>query len=108
MEPGRCEGRKVRRSRRAAGRRIGHVESRGNDREIPTPRQAAPPGGRSPRATVRAIVHQEDGRIPVMEVRTQAAEIDHAMNQEIVFARLCTGFAILALVIASVGLYGTT
>jgi macrolide transport system ATP-binding/permease protein len=41
-------------------------------------------------------------------VRTQAVEIDRAMNQEIVFARLCTGFAILALVIASVGLYGTT
>ncbi|MEO7134559.1 MAG: FtsX-like permease family protein [Vicinamibacterales bacterium] len=29
------------------------------------------------------------------------------MNQEIVFARLCTAFAILALLIASVGLYGT-
>lgn len=58
--------------------------------------------------TVREVVHQADSRIPVMEVRTQAAEIDRAMNQEIVFARLCTGFAFLALVIASVGLYGTT
>src|SRR5947207_6799555 len=29
------------------------------------------------------------------------------MNQEIIFARLCTAFAILALVIACVGLYGT-
>ena len=58
--------------------------------------------------TVREILHQADSRIPLMEVRTQAAEIDRAMNQEIVFARLCTGFAILALVIASVGLYGTT
>jgi hypothetical protein len=29
------------------------------------------------------------------------------MNQEILFARLCSGFAILALVIACVGLYGT-
>jgi len=43
----------------------------------------------------------------VMKVLTQAAEIDRTMNQEIVFARLCTGFAILALVIASIGLYGT-
>jgi predicted permease len=58
--------------------------------------------------TVRKIVHQADSHIPVMNVRTQAAEIDRAMNQEIIFARLCTGFAILALVIASVGLYGTT
>jgi macrolide transport system ATP-binding/permease protein len=57
--------------------------------------------------TVREIVHQADSRIPVMNVMTQAAEIDRSMNQEILFARLCTGFAILALVIASVGLYGT-
>jgi predicted lysophospholipase L1 biosynthesis ABC-type transport system permease subunit len=58
--------------------------------------------------TVREIVHQADSRIPLTDVRTQAAEIDQGMNQEIIFARLCTGFAILALVIAGVGLYGTT
>jgi predicted permease len=58
--------------------------------------------------TVRELVHRADDRIPVTDVRTQAAEIDRAMNQEIVFARLCTGFALLALVIAGVGLYGTT
>jgi ABC-type antimicrobial peptide transport system permease subunit len=40
-------------------------------------------------------------------VKTQAAEIDQTINQEIVFAKLCTAFAILALVIACVGLYGT-
>jgi predicted permease len=57
--------------------------------------------------TVQEIVHQADSRIPVMNVVTQAAEIDRTMNQEIIFARLCTGFAILALLIASVGLYGT-
>jgi predicted permease len=56
---------------------------------------------------VQEIVHQADSRIPVMNLKTQAAEIDGAMNQEITFARLCTGFAILALLIASVGLYGT-
>jgi macrolide transport system ATP-binding/permease protein len=57
--------------------------------------------------TVREIVHQADARVPVTNVRTQAAQIDQIMNQEIVFAKLCTGFAILALVIACVGLYGT-
>lgn len=57
--------------------------------------------------TVRKIVHEADSRIPLVNVRTQSAEIDRAMNQEIVFARLCTGFAILALLIAGVGLYGT-
>ena len=57
---------------------------------------------------VRDIVHQVDARLPLTNVKTQAAEIDQTMNQEIVFARLCTVFAILTLVIACVGLYGTT
>ena len=45
--------------------------------------------------------------MPVSEVRTQVADIDQTINQEITFAELCSGFAILALVIACVGLYGT-
>jgi ABC-type antimicrobial peptide transport system permease subunit len=56
---------------------------------------------------VREIVRQADARVPVSSIKTQAAHIDQTINQEIVFARLCTGFAILALVIACVGLYGT-
>jgi predicted permease len=56
---------------------------------------------------VRETVRRADGRIPVTDVKTQAAEVDEQMNQESVFARLLTGFAILALAIASVGLYGT-
>ncbi len=56
--------------------------------------------------TVRAIVRQADARVPVTNVKTQAEQIDQIMNQEIIFAKLCTGFAILALVIACVGLYG--
>ncbi len=56
--------------------------------------------------TVREIVHQADSRVPLANVKTQAAEIDQTINQEITFAKLCTGFAVLALVIACVGLYG--
>jgi macrolide transport system ATP-binding/permease protein len=56
---------------------------------------------------VRAIVREADARVPVTNVMTQASDIDRTINQEIVFARLCTAFAILALVIACVGLYGT-
>jgi macrolide transport system ATP-binding/permease protein len=56
---------------------------------------------------VRTIVHEADARVPVTNVKTQAADIDQTINQEIVFARLCSAFAILALVIACVGLYGT-
>ncbi|HEY2018802.1 MAG TPA: ABC transporter permease [Bryobacteraceae bacterium] len=57
--------------------------------------------------TVREIVARADPRVPVTDVGTQAAEIDRNMIQEIAFARLCTAFAILALSIACVGLYGT-
>lgn len=57
--------------------------------------------------SVREIVRRADPRVPVSEIRTQAADIDRTINQEIVFAELCSGFAILALVIACVGLYGT-
>jgi macrolide transport system ATP-binding/permease protein len=56
---------------------------------------------------VREIVHQADPLVPVTDLKTQVAEIDQTINQEIVFAELCTAFAMLALVIAWVGLYGT-
>ena len=57
--------------------------------------------------SVREIVREADSRIPVTDVLTQAAEIDQTISREITFARLCTGFAILALLMAFVGLYGT-
>ena len=56
---------------------------------------------------VRQFVHEADSRVPVTNLRTQAADIDQTINQEIVFARLCSAFAILALTIACVGLYAT-
>jgi macrolide transport system ATP-binding/permease protein len=56
---------------------------------------------------VRQIVHETDAHVPVTHLRTQAAEIDQTITQEIIFARLCSAFAILALVIACVGLYAT-
>ena len=57
--------------------------------------------------TARQIVHGADSRVPMTNVVTQAADINRMINQEIVMARLGTTFAILALVIACVGLYGT-
>jgi macrolide transport system ATP-binding/permease protein len=38
---------------------------------------------------------------------TQASYVDQAISTEITLARLCSAFALLALVIACVGLYGT-
>ena len=58
-------------------------------------------------SSVREIVRQADSRVPVTNVKTQAADIDETINQEIVFARLCTGFALLGLTIVCVGIYGT-
>jgi macrolide transport system ATP-binding/permease protein len=57
--------------------------------------------------TVHEIVREADSRIPVTNVVTQAAEIDRTINRELTFAKLCTGFAVLALLMACVGLYGT-
>ena len=56
---------------------------------------------------VREIVERADRRVPLTRVKTQRALIEGTINQEITFARLCTAFAVLALVIACVGLYGT-
>ena len=58
-------------------------------------------------ATIRQIVHDADSRIPITRITTQAAEIDRRSTRRSCWRRLCTAFAILALVIASVGLYGT-
>jgi predicted permease len=56
---------------------------------------------------IRDLVRRADDRLPLSEVKTMSAWIDQSINQEIVFARLCGAFALLALAIAGVGLYGT-
>ena len=57
--------------------------------------------------SVREIVREADSRIPITDVVTQAVEIDRTISREITFAKLCTGFAVLALLTSCVGLYGT-
>jgi predicted permease len=57
--------------------------------------------------SVHEIVRAADSRVPVTNVVTQDAEIDRSINRELTFAKLCSGFAILALLMACVGLYGT-
>jgi predicted permease len=56
---------------------------------------------------VREIVREADASLPVSNAVTQAAEIDRTINREITFAKLCSAFALLALLTACVGLYGT-
>jgi macrolide transport system ATP-binding/permease protein len=60
-----------------------------------------------PVSAVRDLVSRADPRVPVTRMKTQRALIDAEINQEVTFARLCTAFALLALTVAGVGLYGT-
>ncbi|HXB74211.1 MAG TPA: ABC transporter permease [Candidatus Acidoferrales bacterium] len=58
-------------------------------------------------ASARELVRQADSRIPITNVTTQERVIEQGVGQERTFATLCTGFALLAMAIAGVGLYGT-
>jgi predicted permease len=57
-------------------------------------------------ATVRRIVHDASPAVSITEVTTQAQRIEQTIAQERTFANLGSCFAVLALVIACVGLYG--
>jgi ABC-type antimicrobial peptide transport system permease subunit len=57
--------------------------------------------------TVRQLVRQAGARIPVTGVKTLAEQGDQAINQERILAMLSAAVAILAMAIASVGIYGT-
>jgi macrolide transport system ATP-binding/permease protein len=58
-------------------------------------------------ATVRRIVHDASRDVSITEVSTEAQRIEQTISQERTFADLGACFAVLALMIACVGLYGT-
>jgi predicted permease len=58
-------------------------------------------------ASARSLLHDADSRIPMTDVTTQEHVTEQGIGQERTFATLCTAFALLAIVIAGVGLYGT-
>jgi predicted permease len=55
---------------------------------------------------LRRVVQQTDRDLPIIDIRTQQEQIDATMQQERMFAALTTGFGVLALALASVGIYG--
>ena len=55
--------------------------------------------------TVRQIVRQASPTVPISDVSTQSRVIDQTISQERTFAGLCSCFAVLALLIAGIGLY---
>ena len=55
---------------------------------------------------LRRAVQSIDPDLPLMDLRTQREQIDAQMQQERIFAVLTTGFGVLALALACVGVYG--
>jgi predicted permease len=55
---------------------------------------------------IREAVRQADPDVPLMDVATQAEQIDKNLQQERVFAQAYAMFGALAMVIASIGLFG--
>jgi predicted permease len=55
---------------------------------------------------IRAAVREVDPTLPVLNLRTQDEQVDRLNSQERLFARLSGFFGLLALALASVGLYG--
>lgn len=55
---------------------------------------------------LRSTVQSVDSDLPLIDVRTQVEQLDATMVQERIFATLTTGFGILALILACVGIYG--
>ena len=56
--------------------------------------------------SVRAAVASIDNRLPLFDVKTQTQQIDELLSQERLFAKLTGFFAVLALLLVCVGLYG--
>jgi predicted permease len=55
---------------------------------------------------IRGVVESVDKDLPLIEVRTQEEQIDATLAPERSFATVTTGFGILALLLASIGVYG--
>jgi predicted permease len=76
----------------------------GTGRMVVSLRTRGEPG--SVLAQVRAVVGALDPELPLVDVRTMEDQIRGTMGQEQTFARLTSGFGVLALVLAAVGVYG--
>ena len=55
---------------------------------------------------IRGAIESVDKDLPLIEVRTQEEQIDATLAPERSFATVTSGFGILALVLASIGVYG--
>jgi ABC-type antimicrobial peptide transport system permease subunit len=67
-------------------------------------RAAVPPGTLT--SVVQAAVRRLDADVPVYNVRTIEQQLERTLVREQAFARLSVAFALVALVLSAVGLYG--
>ena len=67
-------------------------------------RAAVPPATLT--SAVEAAVHRLDADVPVYNVRTIEQQLERTLIREQTFARLSVAFALVALVLSAVGLYG--
>ncbi len=56
--------------------------------------------------SLRKAVQTVDRNLPLVDVRTQQEQIDQLLMTERIFANLTSGFGVLALVLACIGVYG--
>lgn len=59
-------------------------------------------------ASVRNTVNKIDRDVPLIDIRTQTEQIDATLTEERLFAALTGSFGLLALLLASIGIYGVT
>jgi predicted permease len=64
------------------------------------------PAGETLLPSLREAVRQVDPNLPLLDVRTQDEQIAASLRQERIFAILTSGFGVLALLLACVGIYG--
>jgi predicted permease len=76
----------------ARGSMTYEVRTRGNPRDSIDP--------------IRGVVESVDKDLPLIEVRTQQEQLDAALAPERSFATVTTGFGMLALILAGIGVYG--
>ena len=58
-------------------------------------------------ADVRRTVKSISNRLPILKETTLSKQIDDTLQQQKLITSLCSGFGVLALLLASVGIYGT-
>ena len=56
--------------------------------------------------SLTSVVHRIDRNLPLMNIRTQEQQINNNLQQERIFASMTSGFALLAVSLAPVGIYG--